>query len=175
MSKTAHDHTRIVSAIPGRTRLKVSTKRRNKNEMARIATALKEELKAPEAHINVKTGSILVRHPHRSLGDLRKILQDLGIILESATNIPVPTMGGKSAAASAVSDAVADLNTRLGLATGGVLDLRILAPLGFGTLAALQWMRRGWQFEVVPWYVLAYAAFDTFVKLHYTRETPHRK
>jgi hypothetical protein len=175
MAKTRHDHTQIVSATPGRTRLRVSTKRRNEKEMVRIASALKKKLKAPEADINVKTGSILVSHPHKSVGDLRAILQDLGVILDSATRIPMPAMGEKSVVASDIACAISDLNKRLGFTTGGLLDLRILAPLGFGTLAVLQWMRRGWQFEIVPWYVLAYAAFDSFIKLHYTRETPHGK
>lgn len=173
MAKTKQDHTQIVSATPGRTRLRVSTKRRNEKEMARIAAALKKKLKAPEADINVTTGSILVRHPHKGVADLRAILQDLGVILDSATRIPMPAMGGESVVASDMSNAISDLNRRLGLATGGLLDLRILAPLGFGTLAVLQWMRRGWQFEIVPWYVLAYVAFDSFIKLHYIREAPH--
>jgi hypothetical protein len=62
------------------------------------------------------------------------------------------------------------LNHWFGLATNGIVNLQLLVPFGLGALALRQLLRYGWQIEAAPWYVLAYAAFDSFIKLHYTRD-----
>jgi len=50
--------------------------------------------------------------------------------------------------------------------TNGVADLRLLLPLGFGALALRQVLDKGFELEEIPWYTLAWYAFDSFVKLH---------
>lgn len=165
-------HTHIVSSTPNRTRLRVSPKRRNQQEMARIANTLKTHPDVQEVRTNIQTGSIVVHHAekHSSLEDIKAALQDLGVILGSIADVEVPLMNGKSAVASDITSAVKDLNQRVGQTTDGVVDLRFLVPLGLGTLAIHQLLRNGWQFETVPWYVLAWYSFDSFIKLHYTAE-----
>jgi hypothetical protein len=79
-------------------------------------------------------------------------------------------MNGKSEMASDLTTAISDLNKQVGLATNGVVDLRLLVPVGLGALAIRQLLRNGLQIEAAPWYVLAYYAFDSFIKLHYTAE-----
>jgi hypothetical protein len=167
---TKPKRTHIASSIPGRTRIRVSRKRRTKAEMDRIARALKDHLGDVETHADVRTGSILVRHPHQSTERISSILQDLGVILGSVADIHIPDVEGKTGVDFDLADAVSDLNRRLGFATGGLIDLRVIIPLGFGALALLQLLRRGLQFEAAPWYLLAYAAFDSFVKLHQPAE-----
>jgi hypothetical protein len=167
---TKPKRTRIASSIPGRTRIKVSRKRQTKAEMDRIARALQEHFGDVEAHTNVQTGSILVRHPHQRTEQISSILEDLGVILGSVADIHIPDVEAKTGVDFDLADAVADLNRRVGFATGGLIDLRVIIPLGFGALAWLQLLRRGLQFEAAPWYLLAYAAFDSFVKLHQPAE-----
>jgi hypothetical protein len=174
---STHKQTHIVSSTPHRTRFRVSQKRRNKAEMKRIAEALKAEPDVTEVHTNVQTGSIVVQHEyrHNSLQDISATLQDLGIILGTVVGVEIPSMDGKSAVASDLTSAVSDLNKRVGEATKGIVDLRFIIPLGLGTLAIRQLLRNGWQIEAAPWYVLAYYAFDSFIKLHYTEEPEPQK
>jgi hypothetical protein len=173
----AQKHTHVVSSTPSRTRLRVSQKRRNPQEMKRIASALKASPEVDEVRTNVQTGSIVVHHaPHTSgLDNIFATLNDLGVILCRVTDVELPFMEGKSVVASDLTGAVADLNQRVGLATNGVIDLRMLIPLGLGALAIRQGLRNGWLIEAAPWYVLAYYAFDSFIKLHYTAEPPTNK
>jgi hypothetical protein len=170
MFRDKHEHTRIVSSTPGRTRVKVSLKRRSKEEMGLLATALKDRLHPVDARINIQSGSILVHHPENTLEDVCAVLKDLGVMLVTVSGGDMAWPGGKTKIASEITDAVSGLNRRLGLATSGFVNLQVLVPFGLGALALRQLLRYGWQFEVVPWYVLAYAAFDSFVKLHYSRE-----
>jgi hypothetical protein len=53
-------------------------------------------------------------------------------------------------------------------ATHGVVDLRMTVPIGLAGLSARQLLRYGLRFRAIPWYTLAYYAFDTFIKLHST-------
>ncbi len=163
-------HTKIVSTTPRRTRVRLSTKRRTNKEMTRIAGALEKFPFVRGVQENVKTGSLLIRHSEGSLGKLEQVLIDLGIILQSATGAEFHMAEGKARIAAGMADAVSDLDRRIGLATNGIVNLRAIVPLGLGALAVVQLLRKGWQIEATPWYVLAYAAFDSFIKLHYSRE-----
>jgi hypothetical protein len=96
------------------------------------------------------------------------VLQDLGVILGSVAGIPVSATTDRTSVGLDLVHAVADLKQRMGLATRGFANLRLLIPLGFASLAALQLVRRGFQFEAAPWYVLAYVAFDSFSGLQRT-------
>lgn len=166
--------THITSTTPTRTRIKLSQKRRNPDEMARIVHALKEHPQVVDIRPNVHTGSIVIYHAEdeETLNDIQAILQDLGIILGDIIDVPI--VEGKSKVAADLTNAISDLNQRVGQASGGVVDLRFLLPLGLGTLAIHQLLRNGWQLETVPWYVLAWYSFDSFIKLHYTAD-PEKK
>ena len=169
MSAVNHEHTRIVSSIPGRTRVKVSPKRRTVEEMGRLAKTLKDRLGSADARMNVTTGSIVVSHPQSSLEDLISVLEDVGVLVIGLTGSHLAFVGGRARAASHITGAVAGLNEVIEHATNGLINLRLVFPFGLAALALRQLLRYGWQFEAAPWYVLAYAAFDSFVKLHYSR------
>jgi len=138
--------------------------------MARIVQGLNECAGVNRVSTNTDTGTIVVHHESGVFEDIRSKLLDLGVILASITDLPMPTAEGKTRVAYELTDAIADLNRRLGLATNGLINLRVLVPVGFGSLAVVQLLRRGLEIGAAPWYVLAYAAFDSFVKLHYSRE-----
>ncbi|HEY9670817.1 MAG TPA: hypothetical protein V6D11_05185 [Waterburya sp.] len=168
------NHTHVVSSTPSRTRLRVPSKRRTPQEMARIANALQAHPDVNDVKTNVQTGSIVVHHAHKdnSLDEISGVLQDLGIILGSVSDVELPFTQGKSEVANDLTSAVADLNERVGQATHGFVDLRMLVPVGLATLSLRELIRNGWEFETAPWYVLAWYAFDSFIKLHYTAEPP---
>ena len=158
-------HTEIVHFTPRRMRLKVSDKRRNPQEMRRIAEFLNDHPKIQGVEANPVTGSILVHHGHGTLSEFRAIMEDLGVLLLSSTTLDLPA-GSHEAAGAKLANAVDDLNRRLSLSSRGLLDLKLLVPLGFAALSLRQLLRYGLQVEAAPWYVMAYLAFDSFLKLH---------
>jgi len=73
---------------------------------------------------------------------------------------------GVETSAMSLADAISDLEKHLSSGTRDLLDLKLLVPLGFGALAVLQLARQGLQIGSAPWYLLAYFAFESYVKLH---------
>jgi hypothetical protein len=86
----------------------------------------------------------------------------MGVVLMAATGVAMP--------AQSLTDALSDLDKHLGLGTKGILNLKLLVPLGFGALAVLQLARQGLQFGSAPWYLIAYFAFDSYIKLNSPEE-----
>jgi hypothetical protein len=78
---------------------------------------------------------------------------------------------GKSAAAKDLLNVMSDLNNDVYKMTNGATDLRLIVPLGFSLLALTQLIRQGFKFEDIPWYVLAWFAFDSFIKLNVNEES----
>lgn len=76
----------------------------------------------------------------------------------------------KSEIARDLINIISDVNTDVGRITNGVVDLRLLLPLGFSALAVRQLFIKGLQMDEIPWYVLAWYAFDSFMKLNTANE-----
>ena|SRR5208283_4556133 len=152
------EYTEIVSNTPRRTRIRLSRKRRNREEMARLARALEESPTVSRVDTNLQTGTIVVHHEKESLEDIQSKLKDLGVIVMAATGVEMP--------AKSLTDAISDLENRLGFSAKSILNLKLLVPLGFGALALLQLARRGFQIEGAPWYLLAYFAFESYARLN---------
>lgn len=157
--------TRVVSSTPGRLRLRVSQPHRQPGEIKRIASVLEAHPQISQVRTNVQNGSIIIHHDpeNGSLDNVFATLGDLGLIFGGFTQ-------GKSQAAAGLSNAVVDLNKQVEQATNGVVDLRFIFPLGLSALALRQLLNKGLQFETIPWYVLAWYSFDSFIKLHATSE-----
>jgi hypothetical protein len=133
--------------------------------MKRIASVLEAHPQIKQVRTNVQNGSIIIEHDrdNGTFDNVFATLRDLGIIFGDLTQ-------GKSEAAAGLSSAVVDLNKQVEQATNGVVDLRFLFPLGLSALAVRKLLAKGLQFETIPWYVLAWYAFDSFIKLHGTSE-----
>ncbi|GET38964.1 HMA2 domain-containing protein [Microseira wollei] len=161
---------RIVSSTPGRMRLKVGHQHRNSQALEPITQALKSQLGIYDVRTNTHTGSITIMHAteHLSGEDIYAMLRDLGVIFADIA-------GGRSEVASNITSAVYDLNRRVRKGTNGVVDLRILMPLALGALSIRQLLVKGLQLDIIPWYVLAWYSFDSFIKLHYTSEPQPRR
>ena len=156
------DHTQIVSSTARRTRIRLSRKSRHPKEMARIAEALQTFPYVSRVQINLNAGTIIVHHDEEALEDIKSKLKDLGVILMAAVGVETSSLS--------LSDAVSDIARHLGLGTKGILNLKLLVPLGFGALAVLQLARQGLQFGSAPWYLIAYFAFDSYIKLNSPEE-----
>jgi hypothetical protein len=71
--------------------------------------------------------------------------------------------------AGTLIDWVSEVNTQAQWLTNGYADLRLLMPLGFGALALRQLWEKGLELDEIPWYNLAWYAFDSFNKLNHPR------
>lgn len=153
--------TKIVSDTPGRLRLRVATENREVEKMQHIANFLTAQPHISQVKTNIHHGSILIHHDNQTgnLSEIVETLKDIGIIFTDITQ-------GQTDAATGISHAVIDLNQRVERATNGTVDLRFLFPFGLGFLALRQLIIKGLQLEVIPWYVLAWYAFDSFWKLN---------
>jgi hypothetical protein len=153
--------TKIVSDTPGRLRLRIAHAHRQPDIMQYIANTLEAKPNVQQVRTNIDHGSIVIKHDgtKTSLDNVLATLEDLGIIFAEITE-------GNTEAATSVASAVVDLNKRVKQATEGVVDIRFLFPLGLSILAVRQLIIKGLQFEIIPWYVLAWYSFDSFIKLH---------
>ncbi|MBK1989489.1 hypothetical protein A0J48_018445 [Sphaerospermopsis aphanizomenoides BCCUSP55] len=153
--------TKIISDTPGRLRLRIATENRQPEKIQHIANFLTAQPHITNVRTNIHHGSILIKHDGKAetLAEISAILRDIGIIFADITQ-------GKTEAATGISNAVIDLNQQVEFATNGAVDLRFLFPFGLGLLAMRQLIVKGLQLEVIPWYVLAWYAFDSFFKLN---------
>ncbi|BAY10475.1 HMA2 domain-containing protein [Calothrix sp. NIES-2098] len=157
--------TKIISHTPGRLRLRIPKRDRQTGKMQRIASLLEAQPNVNQVKTSVERGSILINHDggDDSLKNVLNTLKDLGIIFADITE-------GDTEASASISNAVVDLNKRVQEVTNGAVDLRFLFPLGLSILAVRQLLIKGLQFETIPWYVLGWYAFDSFIKLNNPRQ-----
>ncbi|MDZ8236542.1 MAG: hypothetical protein RMZ69_05080 [Nostoc sp. ChiQUE01a] len=152
---------KIVSNTPGRLRLRIALPHRQNAKIQRIANVLAAQPHINQVRTNIHHGSIAIEHDAKddTLKNVIDTLTDLGVIFADITE-------GNSEAAVGITNAVFNLNKKVELATNGEIDLRVIFPLGLSILALRQLLAKGLQFEIIPWYVLAWYAFDSFIKLH---------
>jgi hypothetical protein len=160
----------IISQTPGRIRLRVANLHRKKKHIEPLAGNLNKHLAIYRVRTNIPSGSLTVFHAkeHLSSEDLKAVLRDLGIIFKDIAEAEAKLVinEGNSGAAMELSNAVFDLNQRVKQASNGIVDLRFLFPFSLSLLALRQLLVKGWQFDLIPWYVLAWYAFDSFLKLN---------
>lgn len=163
-------HAQVISQTPGRIRMRVAHSHRQKHKMEPIAKALQEQTEIHQVKTNLHSGSITIFHwPETStFEDMRRILLDLGFIFFDVAEESLLVSGGHSSASAGITRVATDLNQRVKRLTQETVDLRFMIPFSFGILALRQLVIKGWQFNLIPWYVLAWYAFDSFLKLNQT-------
>jgi hypothetical protein len=73
---------------------------------------------------------------------------------------------GRSRTAGEMMDAFDEMNAQVGWLTDGAVDLRTVLPLGLGAFAVRQLLFQGLRLDDIPWYTMAWYAFDSFGKLN---------
>jgi hypothetical protein len=159
-----HTHANVVSHTEKRTRLRVVSSHRNPADMKRFATAVRTLPCVDKVHINVATGSILIKHQGGTPDQFKEVFEDIGCILRSALSLDLPA-GIKGIARLDLVQAISDLDLRAGL-MGTPFNFSHLIPLTLGAFAFIQLRRQGFQFAGTPWYILAYLAYYTHRRLH---------
>ncbi len=166
----------IVSQTPGRIRLRVLPAQRQQQKITPLVNALQARLEIYRVKKNIPSGSITVLHERELLSsqDMRTILQNLGVTFREIPQEPISSITNSSSATAVIRTAT-DLNRRVQTASNDAIDLRFLFPLGLGVLAVRQLIVKGWQLELIAWYVLVWYAFDSFIKLHPTTKNMNNK
>ena len=158
----------LISQTPGRIRLRFSLSYLNQKKRKLLISSLKSKPEISCLRINFQTGSITIFYdPNLSnLTRIKTLLSELGIRLRrSSSRLIIDSH--QSQAAAGVTATAGLLNQQVKEVTQGILDLRFLIPFSFGILAIRQLLIKGIMLEVIPWYVLAWYSFDSFIKLHY--------
>lgn len=167
-----------MSSIPGRARLKVAPAYRTQEEMQRVAAALTALPGMGDVRVTVGTGSILAFFdPEReSLDSLRAALRSIGVDLGPSADAAPSASGARRTARAAtnVTTTLGGLDNHVGRMANGAFDLRLLVPVGLGALAIRQMLREGLELEKIPWYVLAWDAFQSFNTLYGATPEPQQ-
>ena len=159
----ARQEIRVLSALPGRLRVRHVGRRRGLEELETLRDSLQARPEVDAVELNPRTGSLLVFYdPGRvSSEDLRGALSEVGLDLAA----DVEAARGQAGGTGRVMGAAEALNRRVIQASGGT-DLRLLVPMGLGALSARQALRNTPRLGQAPWYLLAWYAFDSFLKLN---------
>lgn len=143
-----------------------------------VILTVSEGINQPTVKAAIKEGIALSERSQEAMAEVRERFEDLvaevqaELAEERQTKSSTGTKtASQSNTATGVIGAIASLNEQIGQMTNGVADLRLLLPLGFGALALRQILNKGFELEEIPWYTLAWYAFDSFVKLHNSGES----
>lgn len=166
----------VVHASPGRLRLRVRREAADDDTLARTERALVGLTGVRDVRANPLTRSVLVAYDD-GVAEPAQVMA--AVERAGLTVAPTPDQAGEGSGAraaldrTALSQGITDLfgaaDTRLADLTGGAADLRTLVPVGFAVMAIRQLVTG--PVSAVPWYALAWYAFDSFVKLRRT-DTP---
>lgn len=158
----------VVSQTPGRIRLRVAPTYYQKDKIASLLAGLNQNVAIYRVKANVYASSITIFYEQEKLNyeDIRHILQNLSIIVSKIPFKKFSSPVGSSDAAFAVKRIASNLNQDVKRLTKGAIDLRFLFSLSLMVLALRQLLIKGLQLEAIPWYVLAWYGFDSFIKLH---------
>jgi hypothetical protein len=159
---------RIISRSPGRVRIRVAQNYREPEMMAQIAEALTNFVaEIDQVRMNPSMGSLTIYYDSHNgnLEDVFITLQELGIIVH---DVPAQKSSTETSTfATTVTTTMAGLNQRVHQFTEGSIDLKSLVPSVLVIFAMRQLFAKGNSpIKIVPWYALAWYAFDAFMKFN---------
>jgi Heavy metal associated domain 2 len=168
---------KVVHALPGRVRLRVSKVRGNPALARRAEKKLAQVPGIKQVEAKADTGSLLIHYNmedlcaeasleilQSSLGELFPEIDAVGLMAGLACLAEPPGAGPGLPLAEGITGTLSALNTRVSKLTGG-LDLKLIAPLALIALG----LRGMWQSEKVAgpsWSNLLWFGFASFVMLN---------
>jgi hypothetical protein len=158
----------LVSQTLGRIRIRLAPSHRQNQTITYLVSALQQKLAIYRIRANVYSGSITIFYgqEHLDFEDICHFLEDLGVVIHEFVGEAKPIDTRYSKAAFTITKIASNLNQDVNRSTSRRVDLRFLFSFSLGLLALRQLLVKGLQLEVIPWYVLAWYAFDSFIKLH---------
>lgn len=165
----------VVHASATRTRLRMHRRDRGKGGLARIKQVAEQQPGVTGVEVNETTGSVLIHHRKGAapVGGLAASLGDVGVILRGLEEGDIGGPGQHSEASTVVEGALGDLNRRVGRATHGVVDVKLLLPAGLVGIGL-------WRVALdpaallteIPTYALFWLGIDLYTKFRDSRATP---
>ena len=170
MNAAEHPPVEVVSAIPGRVRLRVPASHRNPVDLQQFAAGLRRLTGVERVTTNHRTGSVLVTGTvgTRSLDGaaVDEASVDDGILddLDEIGNVLSFGMGGAEVdgIASQLGSTIARLNRRLYEATGENYHLGTLVPGSMAVVGVWQTVRTGLGLELIPGPLMLWLAWDLY-------------
>jgi hypothetical protein len=169
---TAASPARVVHRIPGRMRVRFARGSITPEALARLQSGVLKVRGVTRCEANRTTGCLLVHFDEagfdagrfsRAVGGLADDRRPRG---PAVTAAPVRVHdGGPSHLARVINVRLRLLDRRLRRATGDRVDLRTIVPIGFAGLAIREIVVNSAHLPAIPWYVLAWYAFDSYLKL----------
>ena len=161
---------RVVHQIPGRARVKLDRRELDPEMLVRIEQTVGSAPGIYECTVNRATGSLLLRYDEERV-DLAQLVR-LPEATSGTTGAGRARPGSDdkpehlSAWAHAVNRWFGRLDKRLRVASEDRFDVKMVVPIAFGTLAIRQFIAQAGSLPTIPWYVVAWYAFDSYLKLH---------
>lgn len=170
MSKKLSSETPGVSHhLPHRTRLRVSKHKRKSRSLKQVQDKLAKVPGVSGVEVNERTGSILVHHEEDNnvLELLGTALEEVaGDLFETSLEVEEAEVPGLSIIAHAVKKQMGLLDTSVATATGNMIDLKTVVPLGLLAAALYKVAKERVWWGDVPAFVLFYYAYDSYMKFH---------
>ncbi|WP_103123983.1 DUF5132 domain-containing protein [Nostoc cycadae] len=140
-----------------------------------IIVLIAEVIKQPLVQTAIKEGINLSQSYQETVaavtGDVRTRPTTEEVNYRNGSTSPIYLTDGKSAIAKDLLNVMSDFNADVYTMTNGAADLRLIVPLGLGLFALTQLIKQGFKFGEISWYILAWFAFDSFIKLNVTEES----
>jgi hypothetical protein len=113
----------------------------------------------------IKQGMVFSERCQEAIATAQERFEDLQAEARDVVQTETPPQGNAKLPQELLTIAN-ELNTQTLTVTNGWVDLKMLVSLGFGAIALRQLLVKGFHPDAIPWYVLAWYAFDTFYKFN---------
>jgi hypothetical protein len=141
---------------------------------APVVLPLASAIKQPTVREVIKQGIVLSEQCQEAMAEIGEHWEDLvaeanAVMAERGSYMREMQPNSCSESAQVTADIweiATDLNRQTVTLTQGWLDLPTLFAMGCGAIALRQLLTKGIHLDDIPWYVMAWYGFDSFVKLH---------
>jgi hypothetical protein len=164
---------RIVHRLPGRMRVRFARGTLTPDELSRLKATVLKLKGVDRCEANGTTACLLV-HFDEATFNAKRFAVVVGGLVEGASpngTVAVSTArsdDGPSRVARVINVRLQLLDRRLRRATGNGVDLRTIVPIGFAGLALREMLVHSARLPAIPWYVLLWYAFDSYLRLQDT-------
>ena len=162
---------RVVHRVPGRVRIKFDRAEMAPEALARLRQAIVELDGVTRCDANPWTTSLVIHYDAAGL-DMAQLAGAVGGLAPEGAGSDRPALAHErhphSRFARGLNARFMALDRRIRQLTGHRVDLKLAVPVGFGVLAARQIIASSGSLPAIPWYVLLWYAFDSYLRLHHT-------
>ena len=165
---------RVVHRVPGRMRVRFARGSVTPEALSRMRATVLKVRGVDRCEASGRTACLLV-HFDEAAFDVRRFARAVGGLAEPGSpngTVIVATSDardqGPSRLARVINVRLRLLDRRLRRATGDRVDLRTIVPIGFAGLALREIVVNSARLPAIPWYVLLWYAFDSYLRLQDT-------